>query len=159
MEGVLEPSLVQISPERLEWREAIALAAEPLLTQGYIEERYIQAMIQTVEEMGAYIVLAPKTAVPHARPEAGARKTGISLLKLDHPVDFNVDNETDPDRLVQLVFVLAAKDNHGHLGALMSLSQLLDEDSQLEELIHCTTVDQLVNVINKYTEKDGEQDD
>ncbi len=156
MEGVLESSLIQISSKRLDWREAIALAAAPLVNQRYIEERYIQAMIQTVEEMGAYIVLAPKTAVPHARPEAGALKTGISLLKLDHPVDFNVDNETDPDRFVQLVFVLAAKDNHGHLGALMSLSQLLEEDAQLEELIHCTTVDQLVNVIHKYTEKDGE---
>ena len=156
MEGVLDPSLIQISSEKVNWKEAIALAAKPLLEQEYIQNSYIDAMIHTVEEMGAYIVLAPKTAVPHARPESGVLKTGISLLKLEEAVDFNVENETDQDRFVQLIFVLAAEDNEGHLGALMKLSHILEEEENIDELIDTTTKEQLVEKIKTYTEEDGD---
>lgn len=149
LSDILDQSLIQVSEEELNWREAITLAAQPLLDQRYIEERYIEAMIDTVEEFGAYIVLAPKTAVPHARPETGVLKTGISLLKTEYPVDFNVEDEEDPDRFVQLIFVLAAEDSEGHLDTLVKLSQVLEEE-KIEELIDTKTKEQLIKKINNY---------
>ena len=41
-------------------------------------------MINNVKEIGSYIVIAPKVAIPHARPEDGTNKLGISFLKLEH---------------------------------------------------------------------------
>ena len=75
-------------------------------------------MIETVEKIGPYIVLAPKVAVPHARPERGVNKLGISLLKLNKEVDFNTDEEEDPDRQsVKLIFVTCL-DGEAHSKAL-----------------------------------------
>lgn len=50
------------------------IGGELLEKSGAIEPRYIDAMINTVKEIGPYIVIAPGIAMPHARPEAGAKK-------------------------------------------------------------------------------------
>ena len=55
------------------WKDAIRLAADPLLQNQYIFEEYINEMIVNVEKLGPYIVIAPKIAIPHARPEAGSK--------------------------------------------------------------------------------------
>ena len=157
---LMKPSLIRISKEKLDWKQAIAEAAQPLLEQGYIEETYIDAMIQNVIEIGPYIVLAPKVAVPHARPETGVNKLGISLLKLDQSVDFNVDGEEDEERYVQLVFVLAAIDNKAHLTALMQLSKILEDEDNIDSLIEKNSVEELYESINKLVEtKGGNEDD
>lgn len=157
---LMNPSLIRISKEKLDWKQAIAEAAQPLLEQGYIEETYIDAMIQNVIEIGPYIVLAPKVAVPHARPETGVNKLGISLLKLDQSVDFNVDGEEDEERYVQLVFVLAAIDNKAHLTALMQLSKILEDEDNIDSLIGKNSVEELYESINKLVEtKGGNEDD
>ncbi|TFI73295.1 BglG family transcription antiterminator [Carnobacterium divergens] len=132
---LLEERFIQFTNEKLEWQEAIALAANPLMKAGYITEHYIASMIDNVHEMGAYIVLAPKTAVPHSRPEDGVKKLGISLLHLENPVDFNLGEEQDEDRQVQLIFVLAAIDSVGHLTALKQLSEILEDEEKIEALI------------------------
>lgn len=153
--NILTESLVRVLNHVLDWREAIGKAAEPLLEQDYIEEEYIEAMIETVENIGPYIVLAPKVAVPHARPERGVKKLGISLLKLDQPVDFNVNNEKDPERYVQLIFVLAAVDGEAHLKALMQLSKILEDEEHIEELIALNEPKALYDRIQYLVEQEG----
>ena len=43
-----------------DWRDAVRRSAQPLLQQGYIEARYIDAMIANIEENGPYIVISPR---------------------------------------------------------------------------------------------------
>jgi PTS system ascorbate-specific IIA component len=152
---ILDESLIQVTDEKMEWKGAIEKAAQPLLKQGYIEEAYVEAMIETVESIGPYIVLAPKVAVPHARPERGVKQLGISLLKLSEPVDFNVIGEEDPERYVQLVFVLAAVDGEAHLKALMQLSRILEDEDHIEALIQLDEPKELYNKIQHLVETEG----
>lgn len=149
MGETINPSMVQIIEAVNGWREAVKVAAAPLLNEEYIQESYIDAMIQNVEEMGAYIVLAPRVAVPHARPEKGVSKTGMSVMKLNTPVDFNVEGEADPERLVRLIFVLAATDNESHIGILQKLSMILDNDETIDALIESDSIEDLVELLNK----------
>ena len=46
------------------WEEAIKIAAEPMLKDGLIEERYIDSMIKNVIENGTYIIILPGLAIP-----------------------------------------------------------------------------------------------
>lgn len=140
---LLEKRFIQFSDASLDWQSAIALATEPLLKANFVTEAYVAAMIENVKEMGAYIVLAPKVAVPHARPEDGVQQLGISLLHLSQPVNFNLTQEYDEEREVQLIFVLAAIDNVGHLTALKQLSQILEDDEKISALIATKDQDQL----------------
>lgn len=152
---ILNESLIRVTEERTDWKGAIVKAAQPLLEQEYIESDYIDAMIETVENIGPYIVLAPKVAVPHARPERGVKKLGISLLKLSHPVDFNTEGEEDPERYVQLVFVLAAVDGEAHLKALMQLSKILEDEEHIEALIKLNEPTELYKKIQYLVENEG----
>lgn len=44
------------------------------MNNGCIKESYIDAMVNTVKNMGPYIVIAPGIAMPHAAPEDGVLK-------------------------------------------------------------------------------------
>ncbi|MDD3404207.1 MAG: PTS sugar transporter subunit IIA, partial [Hespellia sp.] len=59
---------IRFEEEMSDWKEAIRLVAQPLLENGCIEERYIDAMIRNVIENGPYIIIMPGLAMPHARP-------------------------------------------------------------------------------------------
>lgn len=86
-------------------------------------------------------------------------KLGISLLKLNKEVDFNTDEEEDPDRLVKLIFVLAAVDGEAHLKALMQLSRILDEEKYIDQLINLNNESDIFNRINKLVNKGEDQND
>ena len=48
---------IQLEVEADDWRDAIHKSAEPLVQDGYIDARYINAMIKNVETNGPYIVM------------------------------------------------------------------------------------------------------
>lgn len=160
-EGILLNDLLQLDLiqmiERVDnWQAGIELAAQPLLSKGFIEESYIEAMIDSIHQLGAYIVLAPHVAVPHASPDKGVKRLGMSLLQLKEAVDFNRENEEyDEDRQVQLIFVLAAIDSSAHLKALQQLVMILDNEETIDRLIKAETCDEMYQIINECL-KDGE---
>ena len=156
MNDVLREDLIQTKERVNNWQEAIEIAAQPLLSKGYIETSYIDAMVDSVNRLGAYIVLAPHVAVPHASPEKGVKRLGMSLLRLNEPVDFNLDSEDyDDDRQVQLVFVLAAIDSSAHLKALQQLVMILDDEETIQALIHADNIEEMYQMINECI-KEGE---
>lgn len=127
---VLTPEHVALDVEAESWEEAVRAAGSLLVNAGCVEARYVDAMIRTTREMGPYIVLGPGFALPHARPEDGVKRLGISLVRLRRPVAFG-HKENDP---VDLVFALGAIDNETHLKALMQLSDLLGNPVTLAAL-------------------------
>lgn len=138
---------IQQSDEALSWQAAITLAAQPLLADHYITADYVAAMIAMVEEVGPYIVLAPQVAIPHARPENGGKKLGMSLLQMKVPVDFDLKQEGGDDYQVKLLFVLSTVDNDSHLTALKQLSNILEDDETIDALINASSTDELLAII------------
>ena len=65
-------------------------------------------MIETVEKMGPYIVIAPGLALAHSRPSEAVLKTGLSWVRLSTPVKFG-NKANDP---VSLVIGLAGHDEN-----------------------------------------------
>ena len=75
---------IEFGYEAADWRDAVRQAGKLLLNAGAITESYIDAMINMVEAEGAYMLVAPGVAMPHARPQDGALKNGISYaMKMD----------------------------------------------------------------------------
>lgn len=126
----LEESLVGINTEVSSPKEAIEAAGKLLLNQGLIEESYIQAMVDSYQKNGAYFVLAPHVALPHARPEDGVKEASVSFVQLKSPIEFG-SQSNDP---VRLVFALGASSSEEHLQILQKLSQLLGDPVKLEKL-------------------------
>lgn len=114
----------------IDWREAIKIAAEPLIINDNIEKKYVNAMIKNVQENGPYINIGHLVAFAHARPDEGVKNLGMSMLHLSHPID--LVNEQHP---IQLIFVLAAINDTAHIRAMSELATLLGNKETLNRLI------------------------
>lgn len=110
------------------WEEGISLAARPLLEKGVIEESYVEAMIESVNVNGPYIVLKDYFALPHAKAGVGVNEVGMALLTLKEPIDL-LGNP------VKVFLVLAAIDSSAHLKALSEISELLMDDASYETFL------------------------
>jgi mannitol operon transcriptional antiterminator len=131
LQDILKDSNILLKQGCKDWKEAITIAARLLVKEDVIEERYIHAMIKSVEEFGPYIVVGKHLALAHARPEDGVNKLGISVMTLKEPVNFgNKDN--DP---VKIVFCLAAVDSYSHLNVMKNLIELINDEEKLDQLI------------------------
>ena len=128
---LLKKENVQIVESASDWKDAIRMAVLPLEQDGYVEPRYKEEIISNVEAMGPYIVLAPYIALPHARPEQGVLKSQIAVTLLRKEVYF--ENEKKP---VKLLITLAASDNNSHLDALMTISELLQKEDTVENILN-----------------------
>lgn len=125
------------------WQQAIETAAQPLLQKGIIQPSYIQAMVQNVLDNGNYIIILPKIAMPHARPELGSNGIGISFMKLEQPVMF------PKEELVEQFFVLASDSPDGHLELMADLAGILSDVDLYEALLNIQTEEELLALIEE----------
>jgi ascorbate PTS system EIIA or EIIAB component len=129
------------------WREAVTAAGDLLVATGAATERYVEAIVRAVDEMGPYIVLAPGIALAHARPEDGGTAVGFSLVKLAEPVEFG-SKANDP---VDLVFAFATPDKEQHVTALSALADFIESGDNLARLRAADTDQALHRVIEEGT--------
>ena len=144
MSDIIEEKNIQILESVNGWREGIRIASKPLLDNEYINENYIDSMIENIERFGFYIVITDKVALPHSRPENGTKKTGISMLKLETPVMFG-------DEEVYLIVVLSVKEEKEHIDLLMKISKIFEDDDIVNNLIKLETKDEIIKFISKYS--------
>ena len=147
---LLTKEKIRFTNKELSWQEAIELAAQPLLDKHEIEERYIKAIIDKVEAFGPYIDLGLGIALPHARPEEGVKKLGMSFLRCEHPVKLMDDVKHE----IKLFIVLAAIDNETHLRALSTLTKILSNKERLSQLLAATDAAEVEQIL---LEEEGEK--
>lgn len=131
IQDILSEDNISFVEGEYQWKDSIVKVAEPLLQQEAIETRYIDAMIQSIEEYGPYIVIGPHLALAHARPEDGALKLGLSLSIFETPVQFHHDFN-DP---VKIIFCLSAIDSYSHLNIMKTIVNLIREEDNLQRLM------------------------
>lgn len=128
-----------------DWKEAIYICAKPLIENGYIECKYVEAVFEMAEKLGPYFDFGKKIAVPHARPESGAIKTGLSILQLADDVNLLYDEEHPINTFILLV----AEDNGSHVEMLKELSKFLMDKEKINLLKQSSNVDEMKNIINR----------
>lgn len=143
---LLPESHIQTEVECRDWKDAVRKSAGILLEKGYIEERYIEAMICNIEENGPYIVVSPGFAVPHEGLEKGSIKVGMNLIRLKTPVPFGAE-ELDP---VEFVCCLSAVDHKTHLKAFFNLVNMLGNEEFHRELHEASDAKEIAGIIEKY---------
>ena len=143
---LLPPDHIELDVACTDWRDAIRKSAQKLMEWGYIEKRYVDAMIANVEENGPYIVLSRGFAVPHEGLEQGSVRVGMYLIRLKTPVPFDAE-EFDP---VEFVCCLSAVDHKTHLKAFFNLVNMLQEEEFKEMLRQCSTPAEAASIIEKY---------
>lgn len=124
LSDLLDEKYVQVGVEARDWRDAVRKSFSPLVESGAVSEAYVADAVAGVEKYGPYYVVCPHVALPHARPESGARRMAMGACILSLPVSFGA-RENDP---VRYLFPLSATEADGHLEVLARLVDLLSEE-------------------------------
>lgn len=125
---ILSPAFIQLNLATNSWEEAFYVAATPLIEAEIVSRRYIDKIIQTTYEEGPYMVISDHVALPHARPEDGAKEVGLGITVLKEPI--KILGKTP----MKYIFTLAAVDSKRHLTALAELVALIDRPDSFNML-------------------------
>lgn len=131
------------------WEDAVREAGRLLVNTKCAKNGYVDKMVDTVKELGSYIVITKGIALPHARPEDGALKVAMSLVILNNPINFGNKNN-DP---VKAVFGLCAVDNHTHLRALSDLGKFAVNEDNFSTLVSLKSKKEISKYIKQICEE------
>ncbi|MGL5755330.1 MAG: PTS sugar transporter subunit IIA [Paraclostridium sp.] len=132
--------IVKIINQVDDYKEAIQISCDILENRGSIEKTYFDSIIKKIDEYGPYFCIAPKIAMPHARPEDGAIKTDLCVLKLNEPVDF-LGKETS------LFLTLSSTDNNSHLELMQKVASICMDESKLNKILNTNKEEEIMEVI------------
>jgi len=128
------------------WQEMVKLASQPLIDNQCIQPRYVDAMIELMDQHGFYMYIGPGVLLLHAKPTDGVNQLCMSMMKLDEPYQF--DSADTPS--VDLVFVLGATNDNSHLTALFQLNDLVQAPGFLEALRETKNQSEVIRTIWKW---------
>lgn len=137
---IIENGAFALGQEAADWKAAVKLGTDLLVKAGAAEERYYEAILKMTEELGPYYVIAPGIAMPHTRPENGAKKTGFALVTLKNPVSFG-HSDNDPVEIVLCICAKDAKDMNESV--IVEAVTLFDDEKAVERLKKAQSVDDL----------------
>lgn len=108
-----------------DWREAIEIAARPLVKDKKINNSYINDSIRVIETLGNYMMFIPEIAFVHATPE-NVVENAVSVLNLKNPIDFGSKNKST----VKTIIILANKEENKNL---INLTNILTKGDNIKK--------------------------
>ena len=130
------------------WEDVIRHGGQLMVDAGFTEPTYTEAMIDVVRDMGPYIVLAPGLAMPHARPEMGAKQVGTALVTLEKPIDFG-SPENDP---VSVAVFLCAPNKEEHIQLLTDIATLFEDEEFLDASANFESIEDVQQFLSEHLE-------
>ena len=131
------------------WEDVIRHGGQLMVDAGFTEPTYTEAMIDVVRDMGPYIVLAPGLAMPHARPEMGAKQVGTALVTLEKPIDFG-SPENDP---VSVAVFLCAPNQEEHIQLLTDIATLFEDEEFLDAAVNFESIEDVEAFLSEHLDE------
>jgi PTS system ascorbate-specific IIA component len=139
---MISENVIALKEECKTPEEAVSKAGELLLKNGNVTQNYVDAMVRSYKVNGAYIVIAPRFAMPHARPEEGVLKAGFSILTLKTPIEFG-SIENDP---VDLVIGLAAANSDEHVEVIQKITEIFSDKEKSETIFNAESKEDIMKL-------------
>lgn len=143
LKDVLKKSSMKLQVEATDWEDAVRKVGRLMVDDGNVKEQYIDNMVQTVKELGPYIVLAPGIALAHSRPDESVINISMAMISLKNPVEFG-NEYNDP---VKLVFALAGKDHESHVDAMSQWAAAMQNEENVKRLMETTDLDEAYTLL------------
>ena len=131
------------------WEDVIRHGGQLMVDAGFTDSTYTEAMIDVVRDMGPYIVLAPGLAMPHARPEMGAKQVGAALVTLEKPIDFG-SPENDP---VSVAVFLCAPNKDEHIQLLTDIATLFEDEEFLDAAVNFESIEDVQAFLSEHLDE------
>jgi mannitol PTS system EIIA component len=117
--------------------EAIKIAGKLLVNQGYVEESYIDKMMEREELTSTY--MGNFIAIPHGTEDAkkAVKTSGLSIVQIPDGVDFGAG-------IVKLVIGIAGKDGE-HLEILSKIALVCADEDKVNQIIQASSKSELLS--------------
>lgn len=140
-DDLLRPENIFLNKEFADKDEAIRFAGRVLVDSGYVEESYIEAMIERDNITSTY--MGNDVAIPHGTEEAkkAVIKSGFTVIQVPNGVDFD-------GQKVRLIFGIAGKDGT-HLEILSGIAVTCSDMDNIEKLASAESVETIMDIIGK----------
>ena len=114
------------------------------IKSGAVTQEYVEEIKKSTLEMGAYYILLPNFAMPHARPGDYVKKDSFSFIVLKEPVNFPGDES------VKVLVCLAATDNKAHLEVAMpQVANVFSDEDIFDEIYEAKTKEDIIKIVEK----------
>lgn len=129
MKEVFPLENIKLNVSLADKKQAIEAAGQVLVSNGYVDEKYIDCMLQREEVVSTYI--GSQVAIPHGvdGSQQYIKHSGISFIQVPEGVSFGPGNEA------KLLIGIAGK-NDEHLEILSKIAGLLGEEENIDKLVN-----------------------
>ncbi|WP_347862345.1 PTS sugar transporter subunit IIA [Salimicrobium sp. PL1-032A] len=142
MSNILTEANIRMNESLATKEEAIRESGKILLEQGYIEEAYIDTMMEREELTSTY--MGNYVAIPHGTEDAkkSVKETGLSIITAPDGVDFGDGN------IVKLIIGIAGKGNE-HLEILSKIALVCSEEENIDRVLQASSKDEIIQIFNE----------
>ncbi|MCB7144621.1 PTS sugar transporter subunit IIA [Bacillus velezensis] len=122
--------------------DAIRLAGQTLIDNGYVKNGYVEKMFQREETSSTF--MGNFIAIPHGTEDAKDEvlHSGISVIQIPGGVEYGEGNTA------KVVFGIAGKNNE-HLDILSNIAIICSEEENIERLISAKTEEELAAIFSE----------
>lgn len=131
---ILQEKNCSIRESVSDWQEAIHVACQPLIEQGFCNEEYVDAIFENTQQYGPYYVLCENLALIHASNKKGVFGTQMAVTVLKDPVKFRSDGYD-----VRVLVTLVAKDSNSHMEGIQAVSAIFSDPKQVQSILDATS--------------------
>ncbi|QPK89291.1 PTS sugar transporter subunit IIA [Bacillus velezensis] len=122
--------------------DAIRLAGQTLIDNGYVKNGYVEKMFEREETSSTF--MGNFIAIPHGTEDAKDEvlHSGISVIQIPDGVEYGEGNTA------KVVFGIAGKNNE-HLDILSNIAIICSEEENIERLINAKTEEELAAIFSE----------
>lgn len=144
MKAVFDEKNIILNASFHDKTEAIQAAGKILVQNGYVDEKYIDDMLEREKVVSTYI--GNNIAIPHGITESKERikSSGISFIQVPDGVKFG-------EEIAYLVIGIAGKNNE-HIDMLGNIAIAVSDMDNVEKLIHAKTKQEIIEVFKEVIE-------
>lgn len=141
--SILKPDHFILDIPCSDWREALDIAARPLLNAREILPQYIDAIKYSVERNGPYFVFSPGIALAHAAPTDGVLQLCCSFYRPQKPVIFN-HKTNDP---VSLIIIIGLTDANTQIHFVSALMNTFRKETIRNHILLAASPEELITIL------------
>jgi mannitol/fructose-specific phosphotransferase system IIA component len=141
--NVLIKESIQTKKSFTDNKEATVAAGNILFENGYVEQEYIDSMLEKLETQSFATYIGNGVAIPHGMAEGSnyVKNTGISIIQVPDGVEWN------EERAYIVVGIAANSDDH--VNVLASLADAIEDPEEAKKLWSETSVDKIFDLLSE----------
>ena len=141
--NVLIKESIQTNKSFTDNNEATVAAGKILFENGYVQEEYIDSMLEKLETQSFATYIGNGVAIPHGMAEGSkyVKNTGISIIQVPNGVEWN------EERAYIVVGIAANSDDH--MNVLASLADAIEDPDEAKKLWSESSVDRIFDLLSK----------